>query len=340
MSKKSLPNNYVNGFIALIIANTIWAAAGPIIKLTVESIPPFTFLFLRFLIVGVVLLPYAFMELSRHKINPRDYWKIAVLGVFAQSSIILVVMGLKYTTAIDSAIIGVVGTMLSMAAGHYFFNEKMHKGVTVGLAITFLGTFFIILEPLFSKNTQTSIPTAMRIWGNILVFFYNLSFLLYIVWSKISFGQPQGILRKAMSFVHLRPMTTEYPSTLLTTISMYVGLLSMLPFAILEYFGAFGTYNFDLLTLNRSAFVGLLYMSLFSSICAYFLFEWALTKVLVADTALLGYMSSLLGMPFAYWILGEIPTKANIIGGLFIAVGVAISELSAHHIRKKKHFIL
>src|SRR3972149_11774461 len=100
MPKKAPPTTVTFAFLALIAANLIWAAAGPVIKLTISFIPPFTFLFLRFLTVCVLVLPYTLVGLSKTVISPKDYWKILILGVFSQSSIIFIVFGLKYTTAV------------------------------------------------------------------------------------------------------------------------------------------------------------------------------------------------------------------------------------------------
>ena len=150
MKKNKLPNTLPTGYILLIIATFLWAAAGPVIKNTLEYIPSLTFLFLRFLIVCVVLLPYTVYEIQKVKIHHKDYFNLILLGVFSQTSLGLIFIGLKYTTATDNAIIGILGSILSVVAGHYFYNEKIHRDLKIGLLIASIGTLIVIVEPLFS----------------------------------------------------------------------------------------------------------------------------------------------------------------------------------------------
>ena len=70
MQKKKLPTSILLSYSALILATAIWGGALPVIKITLDFIPPFTFLLLRFLLVGIVMLPIAYVEM---KINPIHY---------------------------------------------------------------------------------------------------------------------------------------------------------------------------------------------------------------------------------------------------------------------------
>jgi len=98
-----------------------------VIKYTLSYIPPLTFLFLRFLIVCIILLPYTIYEVQKVKVDPRDYFNFFLLGIFSQSSLALIFIALKYTTSIDNATIGILGAVLSIAAGSYFYKEKISK---------------------------------------------------------------------------------------------------------------------------------------------------------------------------------------------------------------------
>jgi drug/metabolite transporter (DMT)-like permease len=133
----------------------------------------------------------------------------------------------------------------------------------------------------------------------------------------------------------MKPMTKKYSPILLMSLTFYVGMVTMLPFSILENLNFFGPVNYNLMFLDKTAIAGLLYMVLLSSIAAYFMFEWSLTKVTVSDTAILGYMQAVFTLPFAYVLLGELPTTYSLIGGAVIAVGVIIAE-SSYHAHKKR----
>ena len=326
MKQNKLPKTLPTGYILLIIATFLWAAAGPIIKNTLEYIPSLTFLFLRFLIVCVVLLPYTIYEIQKVKIHHKDYLNLILLGVFSQTSLGLIFIGLKYTTATDNAIIGILGSILSVVAGHYFYNEKIHRDLKIGLLIASIGTLIVIVEPLFSPYQGINIME--RVFGNTLILIYNFFWVTYIVWSKMSMGEKSKVLEKTLSFIKIKPMAKEYPPTLLTAISMYVGLFTIAPLAVFEMMGFFGNNQFfNVSQMGVEAIVGLLYMALLSSIVAYVSYQKAIQLVKVSDMAFFHYLSPLFTLPVAYVILGEIPNKFVIVGSIFICIGVYIAEI-------------
>jgi len=326
MKKNKLPNTLPTGYILLIIATFLWAAAGPVIKNTLEYIPSLTFLFLRFLIVCVVLLPYTVYEIQKVKIHHKDYFNLILLGVFSQTSLGLIFIGLKYTTATDNAIIGILGSILSVVAGHYFYNEKIHRDLKIGLLIASIGTLIVIVEPLFSPYQGINIME--RVFGNTLILIYNFFWVTYIVWSKMSMGEKSKVLEKTLSFIKIKPMAKEYPPTLLTAISMYVGLFTIAPLAVFEMMGFFGNNQFfNVSQMGVEAIVGLLYMALLSSIVAYVSYQKAIQLVKVSDMAFFHYLSPLFTLPVAYVILGEIPNKFVVVGSIFIGIGVYIAEI-------------
>ena len=64
---------------AFLGANLIWGAASAVIKYTLEYIPPFTFLFLRFLIVCVIVLPITAYQLKKEPVHKNDYLNFFLL---------------------------------------------------------------------------------------------------------------------------------------------------------------------------------------------------------------------------------------------------------------------
>lgn len=325
MLKKILSKQTVLAYLAFLAANIIWGAAVPVIKLTLNYVPVMTFLFLRFLIVCIILLPFTLIELKKHPIDKRDFPNIVILGIFGQSSLFLAFAGLKYTGALETAIIGVISPILAVAAGHYFYNEKVNKYVKAGIVLATLGTLFIVLEPILSKN-QINTDVKLRMFGNLLELLYNFAFLTYIVWSKISLGQISKNVKRTLHFIHIKQMVKEYPSTLLTAISFYVALATFIPFVLLEKLGYFGAYNFKYSSLSLIPILGILFMAVFSTIIAYMFFEWALEKVSISDSAILGYLGPVFTLPFSYLLLKETPTAVMIVGSLIIAFGVFIAE--------------
>ncbi len=319
---KLLPKKELIPHIYILVATIIWAAAGPIIKITINYMPPITFLFLRFLIVGIVLLPYAWYALKKTSVNHKDYWNLFLLGVFSQTAILILVYALKYTTSLDTIIIGVLGSVLTVYAGHYFFREKISRNITIGLVMASLGSFIIMIEPILASINHIEVNIGQRIFGNFLAILSNVAWAIYMVWSKMTMGKESPILKKTLRFMHLKPMTKIYSPILIVTLTFYVGLLTMLPLMIIENI----LYPFNLLAIDPIGLLGLLYMAILSSIVAYVAYQQGLKGLKITETAIYGYLSPLLALPFAYILLREVPNTYMILGGIFIAIGVIIAE--------------
>ncbi len=312
---------------AMLLTTIIWGLAAVIIKITLAYIPPFTFLMIRFLTVCLVLLPFVLLELKRSPIDKRDIKNIAILGLFGQTSIALVFLGVNFSTAIDSAIMGIITPLLAIAAGHYFFKERINNFIRLGVLIATIGTLVVMVEPILTDGNPSH-PVGQRLIGNMWLMIYNLAFLLYIIWSKFSLGENTNFIKKKVKFLHLKPMRKKYSSIHITTLSFYMGLITMIPLAILENIGFFGTLptGYSLSALPLNAILGVLYMALFSSIVAYVLFEWSLKTLTMGDSAIYNYLTPLFTFPFAFVLIKELPTPITLLGCAIIFVGVVIAE--------------
>lgn len=324
---KKLKNDLLLPHIALLFATILWGAATPIIKITLGYVPPLTFLFLRFLAACLILLPYIIYETQKTKISKRDLINFFLFGLLSQTSLALIFVGLKYTTVLETTIIGVLGSIMVVAAGHYFYNDRVTKQVKIGLLIATLGTLFVILEPLITRNFHDK-RVLERVFGNGLILIYNITWVIFIVWSKFSLsGEKSKLMTKNLSFIHLKQMSKEYSPTLLTTISLYVGLITITPLALLENMGLLGRLSsFDIFSIDGRGILGILYMAIGSSTVAYMIYQWSLKYVTVSDTAFFGYLAPIVTLPFSYLFLGEVPNQFMLIGSLVIAVGVVIAE--------------
>ncbi len=312
--------HFIFPYFALLGTTIIWALAGPIVKLALRDISPLTFLLFRFSVVCTLLLPYLFFELRRHPIDKRDLKNIVLLGFFGQTSIAFIFLGLNLTTAIDAAIISTLTPIFVILAGYYFYKEELTQLEKLGIFIATAGALLVVVEPALSSGNGTVLK---RLFGNLLVLIYQITWPLYIILGKRMMGQKSRAVNKAFHYFHLEKLHDKYNPTILTTLTFYVGLLSIVPLALAE------TYlnpNPVGVTFNFPVVFGIYYMAIFSSIVAYFLFQWGIKRMEATESALFTYISPLFTIPAAKLILGEIPSKAAIYGIIVIAVGVIIAE--------------
>jgi drug/metabolite transporter (DMT)-like permease len=324
-----MPKKSLQIIAALVVVNLIWGAAGPLVKYTIAFIPPVTLLFFRYLLVCIILLPYILVELKKVHIPTADYLNLFLLGVMSQTANVIAFISLEHTTALDATVIGISASVLAIFAGHYFYKERVDRKLKMGVFIASLGTVIIVIEPIICNCVQGgAVSIAERVYGNILALVYNLTWVIYVVWSKYSMGERSTMVKKTLSFIHIKPMTKKYSPTLIVTLSFYVGLITVLPLMLYEQFSAGRNYSgFNLFNVDTKGILGLLYIVVFSSIIAYLLNQWALEHATISQITIISYLGTLFAFPTAYLVLGEIPSTYTIAGSLVITVGVVIAEM-------------
>jgi drug/metabolite transporter (DMT)-like permease len=273
----------------------------------------------------LVILPSTIAHIQQQPIKSKEIPILILLGILSQTSLAFTFLGYQYSLAIDASIITVISPVLSIAAGHYYFKEKITPRTALGITLATIGTILVIIEPLFI-NTSSLVAREIRITGNALILAGTLSFLIYTLWSKFALGENSAQIREIFHKLHLFKLEKGRSPILLTFITFYVGLATMVPLVILENNGFMGGHSFDIASISFVGILGVIYMAIFSSIVAYTLFQWALTKVTIADTAFFNYLSPIFTLPCAYLLLAEIPTKITFIGGAIIGMGVIIAE--------------
>ncbi len=132
--------------LALLVSTLIWGATFPATKAVLDQIPPFSFLFLRFLL-GMLLTVGVFLMLrNRFRLDRALLRRSAIATVFLFLGYALQTVGLQYTTASNSAFI----TALYVVLVPLFLRRfQTHTWVSAGLAV--VGLWFL-LDPAVSIN--------------------------------------------------------------------------------------------------------------------------------------------------------------------------------------------
>lgn len=317
---------------AFLLSNLIWAAAGPVVILTVQFLPPVEFLFYRFLITCIILLPIVVWELHKTHNNLKDMPSLILLGLLGYGSLIFLFEGLKYTSAIDAAIIGIIAPVIDAFAGNYFYKEKISQRYKLGVTLAILGTLFVVIEPALS-HSASDIPIDERIYGNVLVLIYSICLALYLVLSKEMMGKNSSRLNLVLAKAGIRKNSHSYSPFMHTALSFFVALGFYTVLFIVKMFGNPGetVTATEIIQMDQKVMFGLLYMALLSGITAYSLMNWALQRSTVSYSAVFTYLSPVLTLPFAYFMLGELPTVPAVIGSIVIGVGVIIAEYTPKH---------
>ena len=281
-------------------------------KVTLQEFPTHTLAFLRFALASLLLAPFFFAETKKVKINKEHLPKLIAIGIFIITfNITFFFGGIQRTTATNASILTLVIPMLSVILGWIYLKEKVYTINLLGIALGFVGALIIIGLPQILLG-EFSPQTLL---GNLLMILASVSWVIGAVIS--------------------RQMLKIYPSLIVTAIAFLDGVVTFFPPAIREYLIDPGWPD----RITMLGLLGLAYMTALSSISAYFLFEWALSKTSLISADLFQYIEPFIAAALAVTLLGERISFSFVIGAALITLGVYWGTFAkeAHHRKHKYH---
>ena len=293
----------LRAYIYLVIVAAIWGIAGPVIKFTLPSLPPFIFLTYRFFISTIIFLPIVLFKKVKAPSNKKDYVILTIIALLGSSiNLGFVFYGYSYTTVLDASLLSAATPIFVVAASMFLLKERVTKKEKIGLLIAFIGTLAIIFQPL----AENKILFRENILGNILIVVANIAWVIYVLLSKY------GLKHK-------------FDPLFMTIYMFFIGFITLLPLAALQ---AGSLSNLVSLVINSSIYthMGVLYMALLSGSLAYFLYQRAQKTIEASEATLFSYLSPLFAVPLAVFWLGEEITIFYLLGAAIVATGVIIAE--------------
>lgn len=299
-------------YIALLIAHLIWGINFVVAKVTLTEFPSMTLAFLRFAIASLLLAPFLYAETRKLTIDKKDLPEFILTGILIITfNITFFFEGLKRTSAINAAVLTMTIPILSVITGVVFLKEKTNLFNLLGIILSLIGALIIAQVPqFFLGNFATK-----EVLGNILIILACISWVFGSLTAK-------RLLKK-------------YPSIIVTAIAFIVGTITFLLPAGSEYLeNPAWPLHISIVGLS-----GLIFMTLLSSISAYFLFEWGLARTSVGIADLFYYIEPFITAGFAILLLSENLTLAFLLGAIFIVAGIYLGTLSQapHHRNHKLH---
>jgi drug/metabolite transporter (DMT)-like permease len=166
------------------------------LKIVSLGIDPFQITFIRFMVGGIFLLPFAVAEIRRRKIalKPRDFIYMGGLGIVCICvSMIFFQFGVMKTTASAAAVIFCTNPMFTMIFAHFITDEKMSRKKVMAAGISILGLLTIIN------------PFNISLGENLLGMTFSLSsaitFGLYSAMGKRRIERLGGLAQTSISFI-------------------------------------------------------------------------------------------------------------------------------------------
>jgi drug/metabolite transporter (DMT)-like permease len=298
MNSKRLYNKY-KGEANLLLVTLLWSATFVIVKGALADISSMLFIGLRFLIAGVILLPFV--------IHKKLDWKSSnllppiFLGVLLFIGFSTQTVGLKYTSATKSAFL--TGSAVAIIPTLQLFVEKKKPktGSVIGVVVVLVGILFL--------SGGNSIAT-----------------LLEDIATNFNFGDFLTLICAfffAWYVVYLDMLSSKYNFWMLLIIQ--IGVAAILAFAIVLLFDVI---DYELLKINftNQLGFGILYTAIFATLITTTL-QTKYQKLVTPTKAGIVYsFEPIFAAVIAFVILSEKVTPFGLFGAALIFVGLIISE--------------
>ncbi len=287
-------------YLLMILATFFWSGAFIAGKLSTPYIPPFTLTFLRFVIATFLLFLFIkFKEKKLYKPTKEDipiFLFTGIIGMFGYH--ILFFYSLKYTTAINSSIIGSTNPIITTLLGIIILGDKLSLRKILGIFISIFGIIFTI-----TNGKIASLGSVVFNIGDIYMI------LAVIMWASYS--------------VFSKKVCHRYKPIDLTFYSFLFCTVFLIPFVLFE-----NPWS-KLSVAPTSTYFAILYMSIFASIIGYLIQQISIKEIGASSTNIFINLVPVFSMILSTLILHEVLTTIKIVSALIIICGVYISQKSS-----------
>ena len=283
-------------YFVLIFIQVLFGINFPASKIIVTQMDPVLWSNLRFFIAGIFMLVFTLIARRKHPKVDKSFifsvTSLSILGMALGQGLFLI--GLRYTTSINSAIlitcIPILTLFFVVISGH----EKLTWNRLVGFLCSFAGVLLMRDLSKFSLGNQTLI-------GDALVFGAAACFGAYLTFGKKFFMKTDNM----------------WATTYMFLISGVV-----MGFFNLGKFSQIMKIDYTPLFVSSA-----LYSIVGATLLTYFLNNWALKRAPSGNVAIFIYLQPIVAGIVGWWFLGETVTSRTLFCSVLIMAGLLFSTL-------------
>lgn len=282
----------------MVLTTIFWSGAFITGKIAVGEFPPFALTFFRFLFALPLIFTILYVKEPGNLLPRGKQWPALILlgfvGTFCYHALFF--SSLKYTTAINSSLLGATNPMVTTLLAATFFGERLTPWRVLGIILSFSGVFLFITSGDLLLISQFQFNK-----GDILMLVAVCCFAVYSLLS-----------RRYMKQYRLSPlMVTAYTFLICVVISV--------PFVLWE---KPSTYLFSA---TASGWLSILYMSVFASVLGYLIQMVAIQRIGAPRTAIFINLVPIFTIIQSVTILGESITLIKLMGAAIVITGVYLA---------------
>lgn len=272
--------------ITLILFGSTWV----IVKIGLETVPPFTFAVIRF-VIAFLLLGLVF-RIWRYRLPdiPQIRRKIFVAGFLMYGlNFLFIYVGQKEIESSLAAVLFATMPFFTGIIAHFLLpQERLTKQVVTGMLVGFIGTV-----TLFSNNLSLSGPVLGMLSLLLSSFFCS--------WATV-------LIKRDLQ---------EIPAAQLSILQIPAGLVVLIPPMLFEL-----PIQFDI---SLSSVGSLLYLAILGTGAAFIGWYYILKRVSAVALSLMTFLEPLVAIGLGYLLLNEKLESHFLLGGALILAGVLIA---------------
>jgi drug/metabolite transporter (DMT)-like permease len=281
-------------FSALITVQVLFALNYIFSKFIVAVVPPLAWASFRIIIAAVMMILVA-IGLKRPLPKDLKGFYIPLIGFSLLGTVInqsCFLMGLKYTTATNSAVLTTLIPIFTLIFVTILGQEKATKTRIFGFICALSGVLVLRKIEEFKLSDET-------VWGDFLTIINCVSYGLFLATSKKFIETHDRFWTTAMLFAYG---------------SVGVGLVAI-P----------SVQSFVWPQMTPLLAFSMVFAVLFGTIITYFLNNWALAYAKSTQVAIFIYIQPVITASVAYFWLGEEITRRTVFSSLLIFAGVLLA---------------
>lgn len=282
-------------YLALLCQTLISAGTYLFAKRVMQETGPAELAFLRFMGAGL-LFALLLAVTGRPLVPPRPVRpRVLLLGLLALPvNQILFLVGLSRSTASHAAILYALTPVLVLLAARIFLGQAITPLRAVGVALAFAGVAVMLLERGLAQEIGPLV-------GDLLILGAVVAWAAYTILA--------------------RPLTRAHGVVTGTGWAMMAGATMTLPLG-----PARATHLAGLAGLSATAWIGVGYLVLITSVVSYLLWSYALKRLEAPRVAVFTNLQPVATALISWMVLGERIGPAATVGGLLVILGVTASQ--------------
>jgi drug/metabolite transporter (DMT)-like permease len=274
-----------------IVAGALWGTSFPIIKIGLETIDPFAFLFWRFLVSSITLV-VVMLLLKKFTLKITNKKMLVFLGIANAAGYLLQYVGMPYTTAAKAALFINLSAMWVALLSPRLLGESFSPQKIVGVLFGLVGIVFV------STNLDFSAMSQGQLAADGLLIISGVTWALFMVYNKKLVMDSTSAVFQSMTWV------------------LVFTLLTIMPFSILSGPGFFA--------LSGWSWAAIVWTAIVCWVLPYYLWLEGLKHLSASTSTVLLLSEVVIAVVASVVVLQEPITVFSSIGALFIVVAITL----------------